>query len=87
MGGSKLRDGSENLIVLCSEMNGLIESDSRAAELAKKYGWKLESWEKPLEIPVHDLVSGVAYLLNNSFGRKVMLLEGSNHERNEGLPA
>lgn len=81
MGGSKLKDGSSNLVVLCSYMNGLIESNAKAAELARKNGWKLDSWQDPLDIPVVDLLSGVAYLLDDNFGRKVMVLEGSNHER------
>jgi hypothetical protein len=87
MGGSKLRDGSENLVVLCSELNGLIESNAVAAQLARKHGWKLESWQNPIDIPVTDLVSGKTYLLNQTFGRTVMLLEGSAHERNKDLPA
>ena len=45
MGGSKLLDRADNLMVLCSAMNGLIESNSAAANQARDFGWKLSSWE------------------------------------------
>lgn len=75
MGGSKLRDVPSNLVVLCSIFNGLIESDSRAASLANRYGWKLSSWDSPLEVPVYDARTGTWYLLGNDFSRKVVILE------------
>lgn len=53
MGGSKLLDSTDNLIVLCSSMNTLIESDANAASTAKDYGWKLSSWDT-LESPVFN---------------------------------
>jgi hypothetical protein len=71
MGGSKLRGGSSNLIVLCSLLNGLIESDSWYRSMAIRYGWKLSSWEDPNKIPTFDGVAGVWYLLDNDFGRIV----------------
>jgi hypothetical protein len=71
MGGSKLRGQSSNLVVLCSELNGLAESSSPHRKLALKYGWKLASWEDPELIPVFDGVAGVWYLLDDNFGRKV----------------
>ena len=45
MGGSKLRDRLDNLMVLCSAMNLAIESDSVQAGYARDYGWKLNSWD------------------------------------------
>ena len=87
MGGSKKRDGTANLVILCSQFNGLIESNAQAAAMAKRYGWKLESWQDPLEIPVTDLCSGVAYLLDNDYGRTVLVARREQHERNEDLPA
>jgi hypothetical protein len=45
MGGSKVLDRADNLIVLCTAMNLLIESDPRAATEAKEFGWKLASWD------------------------------------------
>jgi hypothetical protein len=71
MGGSKARHTPDNLIVLCSLMNGLIESNSEARTQALKYGWKVASWDNPKEIPVFDGVAGVWYLLDENYGRKV----------------
>lgn len=53
MGGSKVLDRADNLIVLCSAMNGLIESNSDAAAEARDYGWKLASWDS-FEMPVFN---------------------------------
>lgn len=71
MGGSKERHAPANLMVLCSRFNGEIESNSHAASIAKKYGWKLASWQQPESEPIFDAISGVWYLLDNNFGRKV----------------
>jgi hypothetical protein len=71
MGGSKLRDKPSNLVVLCSELNNLIESDSWHRGQALKYGWKLASWDSPEVMPVFDGVAGVWYLLDNNYGRIV----------------
>lgn len=70
-GGSKERNSPANIMVMCSAFNGLIESSAEAAELARKFGWKLESWENPLEIPI--LADGQYWLLDNNFGRFVLL--------------
>lgn len=72
MGGSKARDVPSNIVVLCSSLNGLIESDDRWARVAKEYGWKLETWQNPAEIPVHDFQTREWYLLNDDFTRKVV---------------
>lgn len=58
-----------NLIVLCSVFNGLIESDPGSAEMAKVNGWKLERWQNPLEVPVHDALSGEWFRLNDDYQR------------------
>jgi hypothetical protein len=70
MGGSKKRNHPANYVLLCSIMNGLIESDHRWANLAKEYGYKLESWEVPETSPVFDSISGNWYLLNNEWERE-----------------
>ena len=72
MGGSKRRNHSANYALICSTLNGLIESDNRWADVAKEYGWKLESWQDPHTEPVFDLVMGVWYLLDDNFGRMVL---------------
>lgn len=69
MGGSKLLDRPSNLMVLCSEMNGLIESNDFMATLAKHYGWKLERWQKPEETPIFDSRLWKWFLLDNDFNR------------------
>lgn len=68
MGGSKVRDVPSNLVVLCSVLNGLIESDSRYARVAKEYGWKLESWQNPREVKVFSTILGKWLLLDDEFG-------------------
>lgn len=45
MGGSKLQDRLDNLIVLCSVLNAAIESDAAQANYARDHGWKLNSWD------------------------------------------
>lgn len=72
MGGSQERHKPANIIVLCSAMNQAVEQSSKAAALAKQYGWKLETWQQPAEVPVYDALSGCWYLLDNQFGRKVL---------------
>lgn len=52
MGGSKERDRPSNIITLCSFYNGLIESDSFAAERAREMGWKLRNGQNPTTTPV-----------------------------------
>lgn len=69
MGGSKKRDHASNLVLICSVLNGLIESDPRWAETARRHGWKLNSWEKPHEVPVFDALSARWYILDDDFGR------------------
>lgn len=44
MGGSKLRDRVDNLIVFCAVGNARMESDAEFAVVARKNGWKLSSW-------------------------------------------
>jgi hypothetical protein len=73
MGGSKARDVPSNIIVLCSAMNGAIESNHKAAAQAKRYGWKLDSWQDPMATSVYDTQTQEWYLLDNQFGRKVIV--------------
>jgi hypothetical protein len=80
MGGSKERDTPSNIVVLCSYMNGLIESDPRMAQMAREYGWKLRSWEDPLVEPVFDFQTGMWYVLNDDYTRQVFI-EGK-HDTN-----
>lgn len=76
MGGSKVRDVPSNLVVLCSLFNGLIESNAQASLVAKEYGWKLNTWQNPLEIPVFDTQKREWHLLDDEYGTKVVKHEG-----------
>lgn len=70
-GGSKLLDRPANILVLCSEVNGLIESDARVAAMARSYGWKLRSWENPETKPFYDRATGEWNLIDNDFNRSI----------------
>jgi hypothetical protein len=70
MGGSKKRNHPANYVLLCSIMNGLIESDHRWAELAISYGWKLRPWDEPNLSPVFDSITGTWFLLDDDWGRQ-----------------
>lgn len=69
MGGSKLLDRPANVIVMCSELNGLIESNADLAVLARAFGWKLERWQVPEEVPIYDRATGQWWLLDNEYNR------------------
>jgi len=66
-GGSKKSEVASNVVILCSLFNGLIESDAKAAGMAKRYGWKLSRYDNPAESPVYDLVAGKWFLLDNNY--------------------
>lgn len=68
-GGSKKRDVPSNIIVFCSQANSLAESDAVFARSARRFGWKLSSWQEPLAEPVFDAVSGLWWLLDDTYGR------------------
>lgn len=72
MGGSKLLDKPSNLVVLCSEMNHLIESSGLHRDLALHYGWKLERWQVPEESPVFDSRAWAWFLLDNAGNRTII---------------
>ena len=71
MGGSRVLDRPANIIVMCSRMNGLIESDARYAEAARGYGWKLSRWESPEETPFYDIATGTWNLIDNTYHRVI----------------
>jgi hypothetical protein len=66
-GASRLADRSSNLVVLCSVVNGLIESDPEWRAQALECGWKLERWQQSAEIEVYDQRSGIWYLLDDDW--------------------
>lgn len=69
MGGSKLLDRPSNVMVMCSELNGLIESNADLAEQARAYGWKLHRWQVPEDEPIYDRTTGEWFLLDNEYNR------------------
>jgi hypothetical protein len=69
MGGFKAGDVPSNLVLLCSEMNGLIESSASHAEVARVFGWKLSKWEDPKLVPVRDTLTGTSFLLKDDWTR------------------
>jgi hypothetical protein len=72
MGGgvAKTRQVS-NYAVLCSLANGLIESNPDSQQEAYLYGWKLASWQNPLEEPIYDKFSGDWFLLGDDYSRRL----------------
>ena len=64
MGGSKLLDHYPNLLRICAEYNGQMESHAIWAEQAREFGHKLESWQDFSE-PVYDRCAGIWYVLLN----------------------
>lgn len=53
MGGSKLLDTPDNLMMICALWNGLVESDADSARVARGWGHKLAVWEDTAK-PVFD---------------------------------
>lgn len=68
-GGHKAGDTPANIIVLCSYMNWLIESNAQAATKARENGWKIGRYQDPLTTPVYDTATGERWLLDNNYGR------------------
>lgn len=67
MGGSHKKHKPSNILVFCSYFNGQIESNPKAAEIARTMGWKLESWQNASEIPFY--CEGKWYLIDDNFNR------------------
>lgn len=81
MGGSRVRDVPSNIIVLCSYMNGLVESDAAMAALARDYGWKVSANADWRAVPVYDLQRGAWLLLNDGFERIPVEENDGNRKR------
>lgn len=69
-GGHKAGNQPANIIVLCSRMNGLIESDPEAADMARRYGWKIGRYVDPSTARFYDTTAGDWFILDNDYGRK-----------------
>jgi hypothetical protein len=68
-GGYKAGNTPANVIVLCSYMNWLIETDAQAATQARENGWKIGRYQDPATTPVHDTTTGTRWILDNDYGR------------------
>lgn len=64
MGGSKSRDRVENLVCMCSHHNQLLEMDAEFAQRGRRLGWKLNSWDNPLDCPVFYVKDGAFFYLS-----------------------
>lgn len=67
MGGSKKLDIPSNIVVLCSVINGHIESDAEAAEEARRFGWKLSRGAVSSEVPIYIPTAGQWVLLDDEY--------------------
>jgi hypothetical protein len=69
MGGSKVRNNPANIIVLCSVLNGLLESDAKFAAKARNLGWKLTNGQDASKVAVWYPKYRAWFTLNDSFER------------------
>ena len=72
MGGSKQLDNPANILLVCAEINGLMESDSKIAKMARDYGWKLQSWQDPLAVLVYNAYNGKTYKLDDEYNKTII---------------
>jgi len=70
MGGSKLLDIPENLMMVCGQYNGDMESDAWVAIAARALGHKLRSWESH-SLPVFDVVTQLWYVLKTNGTKEI----------------
>jgi len=62
MGGSKLLDTPDNLMMVCARWNGLMESNAKDASAATGWGHKVPAWGDTAH-PVFDRLGGWWFLL------------------------
>ena len=70
MGGSKRLSNASNIVVVCSQANGMFEASEQASRAAQKYGWKLRAGQESLTTPVFDASQGIWYYLDDNYGKK-----------------
>lgn len=66
-GGYKAGNNPANYVLLCSAFNTLIESDAKAAGMARRFGYKLSRYDNPAEKPVYDVMAGNWFILNTDW--------------------
>jgi len=72
IGGSKQRDTASNIVVICSALNGLLESDAFYARKGREWGWKLGPGDDPLLVPVWSDVDGAWFWLDDDYNRSLL---------------
>jgi len=65
MGGSKLLDRYDNLLMICSGYNSQMESNARVARESREFGHKLGQWDG-FESPVFDSIRVTWFVLDKS---------------------
>jgi hypothetical protein len=68
MGGSKILDNLQNVILVCADYNGLMEADAQTAEYARDFGHKISKFSSPTA-PVFDRATKIWYLVDNAGGK------------------
>lgn len=72
MGSMKSLNRPSNIIVMCSEVNGLMESDAEWATRARDFGWKISKHSNPEFEPVYYPLEGQWFYLDDLFERAVL---------------
>jgi hypothetical protein len=67
-GGSKLLDGLQNVILICAQYNGAMESQANVATMARDYGHKLSRYDSPTH-PLFDMAGRKWYVLDDKGGK------------------
>jgi len=75
MGGSKLKNVPSNIIVMCSLINGWMESDAEWAGMACEFGWKLRMGESPLSVPAWMPRLNAHVLLDDGYSMEIVNAE------------
>lgn len=65
MGGRRSLDRLSNLVWLCSLDNGMLESASDYAEMARDRGVKISSHDEPSHVPIFHAVHGRCLLADD----------------------
>ena len=73
MGSFKALNRPSNILVICSELNGLMESDADWATRARAYGWKISKFADPEFEPVYYPLEGRWYYLDDLFERSTCI--------------
>lgn len=74
MGGSKARETPTNVVTMCYECNGIIESDATSRAIAVAYGWKLLTGDDPDTMPWYDKTLDTWFQPDDDYGRNIVHL-------------